>query len=135
MAAEPEGSAPSRAHICIVDDDPRARQAMAALLDACGLRYRAFESGEALLAWPDLHAFDLAIFDITLPGVDGFTLQARVSEACPTLPFLFVSGLTDDATLLRAQHAGAFAFLPKPLDPDRLLATIDRVFDVAGAGR
>lgn len=120
--------------ICVVDDDAAVRQALATLLDACGLACRVFDSGEALLAWPRLADFDLAVFDVRLPGVDGFALREQVARLRPDLPVIYVSGLPDSGTVLRAQAAGALALLPKSLDPERLLALVEHAL-APGAAR
>lgn len=117
------------AHVCVVDDDAGVRAALASLLAAAGHRYRLFERGAPLLAWPRLDEFDLAIFDVMLPDGDGFALQARVAALRPALPFLLMSGCGDPGLDLRARRAGAAAFFPKPVDPERLLATIEHVLN------
>lgn len=117
------------AQVCVVDDDARVRAALASLLAAAGYRYRLFDCGAALLAWPALDAFDLAIFDVMLPDGDGFALQARVAARHPRLPVLFMSGCGEAGLASRARAAGAVAFFHKPVDPERLLATIERVLN------
>ena len=112
--------------ICVVDDDAAVGRAVATLLDACGHACRVFDSGEALLAWPRLAEFELGVFDVDLPGIDGFALRAQLALLRPHLPLIYITGLTDPGIHLRAQAAGALALLPKPLDPDALLAQVER---------
>lgn len=112
--------------ICVVDDDAAVRHAVAALFDACGYVCRAFPSAEALLAWPRLDGFDLAVFDVGLPGIDGFALAGRVALRRPALPLLFISGSVDAGLRQQATAAGARALLAKPLDPERLLEQVER---------
>jgi FixJ family two-component response regulator len=118
--------------ICIVDDDAAVRLALASLFDACGYVSRAFDSAEALLAWPCLGEFDFAVFDVKLPGIDGFALQERLAGLRAPLPLLFISGQADRETRVRAQRAGALDLLPKPVDPERLLDHVERA--LAGRG-
>jgi FixJ family two-component response regulator len=129
-------SAPRRdgapgACICVVDDDAGVRRALANLFDAGGYRCLGFDSGEALLAWPDLGAIDVAIFDVKLRGMDGFALQRRCAERGLQAPLLFFSGHGDAGMERRALRAGALALLRKPVDPDLLLEQIERALERA----
>lgn len=125
---------PPCARICVVDDDAAVRRALANLLEAGGYRCLCFESGEALLAWPDLAAFDLAIFDVKLRGMDGFALQRRCVAHGMRAPLLFFSGHGDAGMERRALRAGALALLRKPVDPDLLLDEVDRALEARSPG-
>jgi len=114
------------ARICVVDDDAAVRHAMLNLLEAGGYRALGFESGEAFLAWPRLADIDLAVFDVKLRGMNGFTLQARAAALGLELPLLFISGHSDCDMEQRALRAGARALLRKPVDPDLLFEHIER---------
>jgi FixJ family two-component response regulator len=132
--AEDDGVAVAR--IGVVDDDAAVRHAVLNLLEAGGYLATGFDSGEAFLAWPGRAGFDLALFDIELPGMDGFALQARCAALGLGLPLLFVSGHGDRAMELRALRAGALALLRKPVDPDLLFEHIERALrGRSGPGR
>lgn len=116
--------------ICVVDDDAAVRRALANLLEAGGYRCLGFDSGEALLAWPDLGTIDVAIFDVKLRGMDGFALQRRCAARGMDAPLLFFSGHGDAGMERRALRAGALALLRKPVDPDQLLDQIERALEL-----
>jgi FixJ family two-component response regulator len=115
--------------IGVVDDDAAVRLALCNLLDAGGYRMVAFESGEALLAWPGLAQLDAAVFDVKLRGMNGFVLLERFRERIRAqaldIPTLLISGHSDRAMEQRALEAGALDLLRKPVDPDLLFARIE----------
>lgn len=115
----------TRACICVVDDDTGVRRALVSLFDAAGYRCIGVESGEALLGWLDLGGIDLAIFDVSLSGMNGFALLKRCAARGLAAPVLFLSGHDDDDTRHRALGAGALALLRKPIDPDVLLEEVE----------
>jgi len=117
------------ARICVVDDDAAVRHALCNLLEAGGYDVLAFESGEALLAAGELARIDVAVFDVKLRGMSGFTLLERFRERTTAearaIPTLLISGHSDRAMEQRALDAGALELLRKPVDPDRLLELIE----------
>jgi FixJ family two-component response regulator len=121
------------ARICVVDDDAAVRHGALNLLEAGGYRATGFDSAEAFLAWPGRAEFDLALFDIELPGMDGFALQERCAALGLNMPLLFISGRDDPDMAQRALCAGALALLRKPVDPDLLFDHIERALGLHGS--
>jgi FixJ family two-component response regulator len=120
--------------VCVVDDDDEVRDGMRNLLASAGCDTVAFASAEDCLAFERLHEVDLALFDVRLPGMDGFALHHALLQRGLHLPVVFVSGHADDAMAARALQAGAIALLQKPVDGDMLLCLIERALgDGAGA--
>jgi RNA polymerase sigma factor (sigma-70 family) len=64
------------------------------------------------------------LIDLRLEGIDGLQLQARLSERQITMPVIFVTAHGDVGTARDALKAGAFDFIEKPVDNDRLLALV-----------
>ena len=58
--------------------------------------------------------------DINMPGMDGLTLLREIKQRRPELPVLMVTAFGDDARMRKAEQLGAAAFLPKPIDFERL---------------
>jgi len=112
--------------VCVVDDDDEVRDGMRNLLASAGYDTVAFASAEACLAFERLADVDLALFDVRLPGMDGFDLHRALVERGLRLAVVFVSGHADDAMAARAFQAGAIALLQKPIDGDMLLCLIER---------
>lgn len=75
--------------------------------------------------------FDMALIDITLPGMDGFGLLGKLAQACPQTIRVIISGREDVSARTRARSGGASAYVPKNLPPDRMAAILDAVLDGA----
>jgi CheY-like chemotaxis protein len=58
--------------------------------------------------------------DINMPGMDGLTLLRKIKQRRPELPVVMVTAYGDDERMRTAEQFGAAAFLPKPVDFDRL---------------
>ena len=112
--------------VCVVDDDGEVRGGMRNLLASAGYDTAAFGSSEACLAFDRLQDVQLALFDVRLPGMDGFALHAALAARGLRVPVLFVSGHADATMAQRALQAGAIALLQKPVDGDTLLGLVER---------
>lgn len=84
----------------------------------------------AQLAFDGGH-YDLLICDWNLPGQPGIDLVDHVRERAPKLPVVMVTGRSDRASVLAAKSHGADAFIVKPFQVERVLATIRRYLDAA----
>lgn len=109
------GSASAR--ILVVDDDPLVREIAHAKLTADGHAVCEAENGAE--GWTCLHSqpFDLALIDLEMPHVDGFTLieRVRADAGLCHLPVIVITSLQDEAAVDRAFDAGANSFVSKPL--------------------
>ena len=65
--------------------------------------------------------------DINMPGMDGLTLLREIKQRRPELSVLMVTAYGDDDRMRTAEELGAAAFLPKPVDFDRLKEKLDRL--------
>jgi two-component system LytT family response regulator len=110
----------------IVDDEPLAIQGLELRLrafDDVEIIERCANGREAIRAVRTLKP-DLVFLDIQMPGFDGFSVVAGLADIEPPL-FVFVTAFGQHA--LKAFEAQAVDYLMKPVDQDRLAATIDRV--------
>jgi DNA-binding response OmpR family regulator len=112
--------------ILIVDDDPDVRQGMHLRLKAN--HYDTFFAADAITSMLQArkHEPDLIILDLGLPGGDGFVVMERFKSipALAVIPIVVVSARDIRANQGRALHAGAKAFLQKPVDNAEFLAVI-----------
>lgn len=104
----------------IIDDDSAIRDSLSLWLGMRGIRCRAFESAESFLDVVDPGWRGCVLIDLRLEGIDGLQLQARLAERGVTMPVIFVTGHGDVGTARDALKAGAFDFIEKPVDNDRL---------------
>jgi len=121
--------------VLVVDDDVTSRAAMRRLLEHCGYTVIVAEDGaEALRLLEGTHVpVDLLVTDVQMPGMLGDALAARVREAWPELPVLFVSGEERYASLAKTQ--GPTRFLQKPFLPAEFMESVQMAIEPDGAER
>ena len=110
----------------VVDDDESVRSALSRLLRASGHSVRTFESAQAYLAEASPEEPGCVVLDIRMPGMDGLTLQERMSNRGFDAPIVFVSAHGDISASVRAMKGGAVDFLEKPFEEEDLLGAVDR---------
>jgi FixJ family two-component response regulator len=112
--------------VFLVDDDAGVLKALSRLLRARGYEVQSFTSPRAFLAGHDASIPGCAVFDVSMPGLDGLELQQALSAGGSQRPVIFLTGKGDIPTSVRAMRAGALDFLTKPVDDDDLLSAIAR---------
>src|SRR5215208_4461509 len=110
----------------LVDDEPLATQGLRLRLEAHDdvEIIATAANGREAIRQIKTHKPDLVFLDIQMPGFDGFSVIPGLMDIEPPL-FVFVTAYGDHA--LRAFEAEAVDYLMKPVDEDRLAATLDRV--------
>ena len=110
--------------VLIVDDEAGIRQALKQVLEYEGLEVRVASSGgEAITVYPEFRP-NLVFLDVKMAGLDGLETLTRLRDLDPQAQVIMISGHGTIATAVEATQRGAFDFLEKPLDTDRLLVTI-----------
>jgi two-component system, NtrC family, nitrogen regulation response regulator NtrX len=107
--------------VLVVDDDKAIRDSIRMILEYEKFEVHAAGSGDEALAAVDHHDLDLVLLDIKMPGDDGLKVLRRLREKRPDLPVVMISGHGTIETAVEATRMGAFDFLPKPLDRDKLV--------------
>ncbi|MCF5630368.1 EAL domain-containing protein [Pseudomonas syringae] len=112
----------SAATILIVDDDVHVRDLLEVLLQNQGYRTLTAESGLVALEMVDLHAPDLILLDIMMPGMDGYEVAAQLKAGKNTanIPIIMLSALDAQSARLSGLEAGAEEYLNKPVDSAEL---------------
>ncbi len=112
------------ARVLVVDDEPGIRQALKQVLEYEGMQVKpAASGGEAITLYPEYRP-DLIFLDVKMAGLDGLETLQRLRALDPGAVVVMISGHATIATAVEATHKGAFDFLEKPLDTDRLLVTV-----------
>lgn len=108
--------------VLVVDDDSAVRDVVCRMLRRLGYHVLEASGGEEALARMRDGAgpIDLLLTDVVMPGMDGRRLSERARAEQPGLPVLFMSGYTDDTTLLAGVDASGLGFLAKPFELDAL---------------
>jgi FixJ family two-component response regulator len=114
----------SRFVIYLVDDDLGVLKALTRMLNTQGYEVRAFSSSTEFLAEHDPSLPGCAIFDLSMPGLDGIELQAALKVGGFERPVIFISGVGDIPVTVQAMKAGAVDFLTKPVKSRQLLAAV-----------
>jgi two-component system, NtrC family, nitrogen regulation response regulator NtrX len=115
---------PGAPTVLVVDDEPNIRKTLRMVLESEGwgvLDAGTAEEAEALL---QSEPVGVAIFDIKLPGTDGLTLLSRARQLWRDLPVIVISGHADAPEIGDAMKRGAYGFLQKPLERERVIVTV-----------
>lgn len=120
------------ARILIVDDEEGIRRTLRQVLEYEGHQVRAAEGGgEALATYPEFKP-DLTLLDVKMARMDGLEVLGRMREEDPTALVVMISGHGSIETAVEATRRGAYDFLEKPLDTDRLLLTLRNALQQRG---
>ncbi len=115
--------------VLLVDDDEALATAIAASLELAGHRVIAHRDAGTALAALDRRFAGVIISDLRMPGLDGWQFFAAVQRLDPDLPVIFITGHGDIDAAVAALKAGAYDFVAKPFDPERLLASVARALE------
>ncbi|UQB42585.1 response regulator transcription factor [Thiomicrospira microaerophila] len=112
-------------NILLVEDQAIISESLVRVLESRHFQVMAYQSAEALMA-SDTEVLDcqLAIVDISLPGMDGITLSKRLRAMNPSLGIIILTMHKDLNHKLQSYEAGADLFLTKPVPAVELLAAI-----------
>ncbi|CDN10052.1 MAG: response regulator transcription factor [Richelia sp.] len=119
------------AQLLLVDDEPGLREAVREYLQESGFNVQV--ASNANQGWDMMQQItpDLVISDIMMPQVDGyqFLKQVREDPRFHSLPVIFLTakGMTSDR--IQGYQAGVDAYLPKPFDPDELVAIVENLLN------
>lgn len=113
-----------RPHIFIVDDEERICTSLTSILTTYGYDASAYDSVEALLKALAAARPDLILLDVRMPGVDGLEAQKLLAAREDSPPVIIMSGHGDIAMAVAAVKAGAHDFIEKPIDDEKLAASI-----------
>ena len=115
--------------ILIVDDERAIRRTLREILEYEDYDVEEAEDGEEALAKLRGQKFDLALVDVKMPKRDGLEVLTTAAEEMPELPVVMISGHGTIETAVEATKRGAYDFLEKPPDLNRLLVTIRNALD------
>ncbi len=117
--------------ILIVDDEKAIRNSLGEILSDEGYEVDTAEDGPSALAKVDKERFDVIFCDIKMPGMDGIeVLEKLVADGVDSV-VVMISGHAEIETAVECIKKGAFDFIPKPLDLNRILITIKNATDRA----
>jgi len=112
--------------VMVVDDDPAILMAVSTFLKTKNLKVSTFLDPQEAFKEADKNPPDLIISDISMPGVDGFTLlnSLRTNKKTSHIPLLLLTATDRIADVEKGFASGAKAYILKPIDWDRAWAKI-----------
>jgi two-component system nitrogen regulation response regulator NtrX len=110
--------------ILVVDDERSVRDSLKMILEYERYHVHFAESGEEGLQKALSPDITLILLDVKMAGMDGIEVLQKIKERRPALPVIMISGHGTIETAVEATKLGAFDFLPKPLDRNKLLVTV-----------
>ncbi len=118
-----------KSRILVIDDEQAIRESMRMILEYEGYEFLQSGSAQEGMALVDRETPDLVFLDIKMPGMDGLDALGRIKAKHEALPVVIVSGHGTVSTAVEATRKGAFDFIEKPLERERVLLTIRNALD------
>ena len=117
------------AQILIIDDERAIRNVLKDILSNEGYKTDEAADGEEGLKKFSETSYDLVLCDIKMPKIDGLEFLQKATELNPDVPVIVISGHGNIETAVEAVKKGAFDYISKPPDLNRLLITIRNAMD------
>ena len=125
-----DSSAQGERHLLVVDDDDRIRELLKEYLARAGFRVTGAPGGAAARKLMETLDFDLAVFDVMMPGEDGFSLTRWLRDrrgAAGRTPVLMLTARGEPEDRIEGLRTGADDCLAKPFEPEELLLRIEAI--------
>ena len=110
--------------ILVIDDEAAIRDSLRMTLEYEGYEFLGAATGQEGLALAEREAPDLVLLDVKMPGMDGLEVLERLRNMHETTPVVMISGHGTTSTAVEATKKGAFDFIDKPFESDKLLVTL-----------
>ncbi|MDL2267346.1 MAG: sigma 54-interacting transcriptional regulator [Desulfovibrio sp.] len=125
----------THSHILIVDDDANHRTMLHALLTEWGAKADEAASGTEAVELTRERPYDLVLMDVQMAEMTGIEALREIKAYNPAIPILIMTAYSNVENAVEAIKAGAYDYLPKPLEFDEFRLTMDRALDHAGLRR
>ena len=115
--------------LLLIDDDKSINESLGAVLSEAG--YKIFTAEDALKGLEQFDRFppDLILCDLKLPGMSGIDLLQRVKTSDSNFPFIIITAYDDSDSTIEAIQKGAYDYVEKPIDIEKLKVTIKRALE------
>jgi two-component system sensor histidine kinase AtoS len=117
--------------ILLIEDEPRLRHNLQALLQSAGYRVIAAASGTEAITRIQATPFDLVLTDLVMSDLDGFQVMDYLKVHCPETLVVAITGYVSTESAIEALRKGAYDYLSKPLDIDLLHSVVERALEKA----
>lgn len=117
--------------VLLLEDELMLQSAIAEYLEDTGYIVDAFEDGEEAYESVKQNCYDLFIFDINIPSIDGLSLLEKLQQDKIFVPTIFISAITEIEQISKAYELGCYDYLKKPFHLKELTLHIDRLLKIA----
>lgn len=124
---------PAKPSVLLVEDETSIRRGLEDVFTYHGYDVVAFRDGEGALAHSESQAFDIAILDVMLPGLDGFELCGRLRETRRSVPILMLTAKGSEDDIVTGFRSGADDYVTKPFSIRELLMRVEALLRRVGA--
>jgi DNA-binding response OmpR family regulator len=115
--------------ILIVDDEPKLSRSLALILQRAGYKVTTAGTAREGLQLLQAGAYDLVFLDIKLPDQTGIQLLPQIRGLYPDMPVLILTAHASLDTAIEAVRAGASDYLLKPIEPEAILARVNKIHE------
>lgn len=112
--------------VILIDDERAMRESISQWLDLADCSVMAFSDSSEALGHIDSNFAGVVVTDLKMPGLDGVGVLQSVVATDPDIPVVLITGHGDVNSAVDAMRQGAYDFIEKPFEPERLLSTINR---------
>ena len=114
----------SAGKVYVIDDDEAVRDSLRMLFAGAGLEVETYASAPDFMAAARPGAGSCLVLDIRMPDMTGLALQERLIESGARVPIVFITGHGDIPLAVQTVKKGAYDFIEKPFDDERLLRQV-----------
>ncbi len=115
--------------ILVIDDERSIRSTLKDILEYEKYQVDSAEDGQQGIDMVRKNEYDIVLCDIKMPGIDGIEVLEKIQILAPDVPVVMISGHGNIDTAVESIKKGAFDYIEKPLDLNRLLITIRNAMD------
>src|SRR5260370_28165147 len=119
----------SKPTILIVDDEEASRAALQTILGTWGYATEVASEGREALEKATALRPSLVVTDLMMPDMDGLSLLTALQQEMPRIPVIILTGRATVDTAVGAMRQGAYDYLTKPVDLDRLRLLIEKALE------
>lgn len=120
----------TKAHILIIDDDQNICFAFERTFEGMGYQTSTAHTGEEGRILIKNKQPDLIFMDIMMPDVNGLELLKEIKASHPDIPIIMITGFSSMNTAIQATKLGAYEYMPKPLDVDKVRLMAKRALEM-----
>lgn len=121
------GSHVKKRSILVIEEEKAVRDVLLAMLSRIGYQVAVASSGEGGLFFFLNGSFDLVLCDLTMPGMDGWTLARHIKDKSPDTPVCLMTGWGEEEIMPKLKQSAADSVMFKPFTFHKLQETVERM--------